>query len=429
MYVEVEQTGPVNVKGDVEYHHLLSQTAIYYAIGGYNGCPILQSEEKITGTSWTYGVTVLDELGKVIPEVSCNPKSGDVSAVIIRVLSTKKCFYFVNVSMTLTFKITKYKKDGVTMDLERTVVYNAASQCAGDANEGKLKIKFVPVEDFPMRNYTSFGLGETGHIVAETTSGAKMFRRESGQARSGNNTVCKIVDFMNFAIQTTPGNAFITVNGTMGMDEEPVSGQAALLAILPSSIHFVKESEEPLPNNEVGASVRGRQFLSPTNVSFVNLMLKEANNSKATVTGSQSDLKDSTYYTDGHNTRSVNRSPHGRLYNSEEGITGITGGDPRYMNNGCQWNGVVSIVARGRPLNVGKGTFKWQLPIQYEHNYVQGGRNVSEYKDTGISGFYSAEFDGEGGCMLRKHDINIKRFPKNKDNYSAGFEYEYRSNR
>jgi hypothetical protein len=67
-------------------------------------------EHTISDESWSYVVTASDS------SVICNPTRGTTNADQIKVSSKKTGNYTITITSTLTYKLTKYKPDGITVD-------------------------------------------------------------------------------------------------------------------------------------------------------------------------------------------------------------------------------------------------------------------------------------------------------------------------
>lgn len=263
---------------------------------------------------------------------------------------------------------------------------------------GKLKVRLIPNDNFdPGRSYTTFGLGETGTIQVETIpQGLPLNVTQIG---SSDNTVC-VASNNSFTIKRKPGSATITVKAKINNSTTEDTETYGVTGILPTGVRQVKINNQTLPNNTVGSAFFAQSYLSPTNVSFSNLVLREGEDI-AVATGSQVSFHNAT-----HPSTQTPFTP--------------TGGN---IIDGCQW-GQDNIAARNRPLNVGVGSFAWnKIPLEYQND-------AGNFISTGMSGAHLALFNGQGGCTISKFGNSATRVPQNQTGfnqspttYQGGFVY------
>jgi hypothetical protein len=177
----VTQTEPTDSSGNVREKVGKDENASYSLTGSYNGLPPMNTEEKVTGTAWTYTIVSGSN-------VTCSPESGSGSSVAFTASSSYSGTYTITITMKVILKITKYKSDMQTVESTRDSKEYSKTTIVTLNVWGKLTIAapdYLPVQSERKEvkitvNTTLTGALTDGTLTLTATDKLKLYVNEEG---------------------------------------------------------------------------------------------------------------------------------------------------------------------------------------------------------------------------------------------------------
>jgi hypothetical protein len=401
VYVDVVQTGPTDSSFNVKLQFGTAEQGTYRISGGYNGTPILHSEETIIKTSWTYKITPNND-------VNCSPQEGTSAIAIITASSSKVGIHTVTITMKVEFTIEKNVPGGQTTT--RTETYSKDGSIIVNITSGKLKVIIDPSDDFRGRSYTNFGISESGGIKIEYVD-AQHLEPQDPSVESSDRNICRINGTMNFQMRGKSGTLTLRAKAKDPNDnKKELEEVVAVQVVSPNAITISKNYNASLPNNEVGAGFNAKYFLLPRNVSFASAYLKEIETASPIQMGI------------------INRNRKSYSFFAQRVGRGI-------FHVGCKWLETTDSVTDS--LGIKSGSIYWNNKIKCIDimDYVTA-LTIPVNLNTSATIQRKVEFGDWGSCTITRTGGNNKsasatRVPKDENDYKnkmeryeGGFKYQ-----